>query len=248
MRVGTVRAIWRYPVKSMRGEALTAAPLGWHGLEGDRRYAFVRAGDVTNFPWLTGREVHEMLRYAPSFTDAAQPRTCPVRVRTPGGRDLAIEDEVLRAELESRSGVPLSLIQLNVGAFDSMPVSLVTTTALASFGSWLEEAPDARRFRPNLVIEPEVRDVPFPEDGWFGARLTFGERREGAADEALATVHVERPIKRCVMITRDPDTPESDPAIARVVARAHDNIAGVYGAPMTLGTIRVGDPVLLDRP
>lgn len=243
MRVGTVRAIWRYPVKSMRGEALTEAPLGWHGLEGDRRYAFVQRGDFTNFPWLTGREVHPMLHYAPFLTDSAEPRTCLVRVKTPDGRDLAIEDEALRAELEARAGRPLHLLHLNIGAFDSMPVSLLTTAALAGFGAHLEATPEARRFRPNLVIEPEQGDAPFPEDGWMGAHLTFGE--PSRPDRPM--LRVDRPISRCVMITRDPDGSESDPAIARVVAREHDNVAGVYGTPVALGTIQVGDPVWLDR-
>ena len=37
MRVGRVEALYRYPVKSMGGEALDAADLGWHGVDGDRR-------------------------------------------------------------------------------------------------------------------------------------------------------------------------------------------------------------------
>lgn len=248
MRIGTVRAIWRYPVKSMRGEALTSAPLYWHGLVGDRRYAFVQAGDTSNFPWLTAREVHEMLRYTPILADPTQPRTCPVHVRTPDGRDLAIEDEALRAELEARAGCPLHLLQLSIGAFDSQPVSLLTTRALASFGSWLEDAPDPRRFRANLVVEPEASDTAFPEDGWIGARLTFGANRDGEHPDERPSLRVNRAITRCVMITRDPDRPESDPNIARVVARTHDNLAGVYGTPVTLGTIHVGDSVEIDRP
>ena len=30
--VGTVEALYRYPVKSMAGEALASAELGWHGV------------------------------------------------------------------------------------------------------------------------------------------------------------------------------------------------------------------------
>ncbi len=43
--VGAVEALFRYPVKSMRGERLEVADLGWHGLDGDRRLAFRRADD-----------------------------------------------------------------------------------------------------------------------------------------------------------------------------------------------------------
>jgi uncharacterized protein len=52
-----VVGLWRYPVKSMAGEALVAAEVSWHGLAGDRRWAFVRDGVVrSGFPWLTLRE------------------------------------------------------------------------------------------------------------------------------------------------------------------------------------------------
>ena len=51
--VGRVCEIVRYPIKSMAGVPTDAAMLGWHGLEGDRRYAFRRVGDNSGFPWLS---------------------------------------------------------------------------------------------------------------------------------------------------------------------------------------------------
>ena len=45
IEIGHVEAIFRYPVKSMGGERLEAAKLGWHGLDGDRRLAFRRIDD-----------------------------------------------------------------------------------------------------------------------------------------------------------------------------------------------------------
>ena len=54
--VGRVSGLWRYPVKSMAGEALAQADVSWHGFAGDRRWAFVRPGIVrSDFPWLTIR-------------------------------------------------------------------------------------------------------------------------------------------------------------------------------------------------
>src|SRR3954451_9434855 len=61
----TVAAIYRYPVKAMAGESLTAAELRWHGLEGDRRYAFVQSDHTGDFPWLTIRELPGMMLYRP---------------------------------------------------------------------------------------------------------------------------------------------------------------------------------------
>ena len=52
LEIGRVEAIFRYPVKSMGGEPLEAARLGWHGLDGDRRLAF-RQLMTAAVSWLT---------------------------------------------------------------------------------------------------------------------------------------------------------------------------------------------------
>jgi hypothetical protein len=41
VRVGSVVALWRYPVKSMMGEELNACDVTDRGLLGDRRFAVV---------------------------------------------------------------------------------------------------------------------------------------------------------------------------------------------------------------
>ena len=72
--VGRVVALWRYPVKSMAGEELDGAEVSWHGLAGDRRWAFIRDGQArSGFPWLTMRERPELARYRPRFADPAGP-------------------------------------------------------------------------------------------------------------------------------------------------------------------------------
>jgi hypothetical protein len=50
IKIGEVEALFRYPVKSMSGEPLEVADLGWHGLDGDRRLAFRRVDDRSGFP------------------------------------------------------------------------------------------------------------------------------------------------------------------------------------------------------
>ena len=65
IKVGEVEALFRYPIKSMRGEPLEVADLGWHGLDGDRRLAFRRAGDRGGFPWLTASKLPELILFAP---------------------------------------------------------------------------------------------------------------------------------------------------------------------------------------
>ena len=61
------------------------------------------------------------------------------------------------------------------------------------------------------------------------------------------TVAVLQRDGRCMMVTLDPDTAEKTPAILKAVAKSHQGMAGVYGAVLTEGMIRKGDPVeLLD--
>lgn len=73
IEVGTVAALYRYPVKSMRGEAMERARLRWTGIDGDRQYAFYRAANASRSPWLTARQLAEMVLYAPRYADPADP-------------------------------------------------------------------------------------------------------------------------------------------------------------------------------
>src|SRR4051794_21563086 len=90
--VGVVRALWRYPVKSMAGQSVDAVDVSWHGLEGDRRYAFVREGlERSGFPWLTIRERSDMWHYVPRIAGDR------IVVRTPSGAELDVTDPALAA-------------------------------------------------------------------------------------------------------------------------------------------------------
>ncbi len=109
-QVGIIKALYRYPVKSMRGESVESATVHWHGLDGDRRYAFVRGDVRSSFPWLTGRQIAEMLRYVPQFTDPADVVNSPVEVLTPNGRSLPIKSPELLAELAEAYGAEVRLI------------------------------------------------------------------------------------------------------------------------------------------
>src|SRR5438552_10027209 len=74
--IGTVESLWRYPVKSMRGQELDEMFAGYAGVYGDRLFAFESAASPKGFPFLTGREQRQMVRYRPRFRDpekAARP-------------------------------------------------------------------------------------------------------------------------------------------------------------------------------
>ena len=229
--VGRVAALWRYPVKSMAGEELDGVEVSWHGLAGDRRWAFIRAGRVHNgFPWLTIRERPEMARYRPRFAEPDRPNASMTLVRTPSGGELDVADPALAAEL----GPGVRVIKQDRGIFDTMPLSLLTTQTLASLGQLVGTGLTAGRFRPNLLVDATGGD--FPEDAWVGRVLRVGGMR----------MRVDQRDRRCVMITIDPVTLFKNPAILRALARERDSWLGVYGSTVEPGRVAVGDPVELE--
>jgi hypothetical protein len=116
--VGRVAALWRYPVKSMAAEGLDGVEVSWHGLAGDRRWAFICDGQVRcGFPWLTIRERPELAHYRPRFTEPDRPNASPTLVRTPSGGELDVADPALAAEL----GPGVRIIKQDRGVFDTMP-------------------------------------------------------------------------------------------------------------------------------
>lgn len=230
--VGRVVALWRYPVKSMGGEPLDAADVFWHGLAGDRRWAFVRDDMArSGFPWLTIRERTEMGQYRPFFVDPGRPDVSLTTVRTPSGQDLDVLDPALAAEL----GPGVRVMKQDRGVFDTFPLSLITTRSIAGIGALIGAPLDVRRFRPNLLVEP-TGDAPFPEDGWVGSVLRVGALR----------MRVDKRDGRCVMVNVDPVTTERDPAVLRAIAQERQACLGVYGSTVEPGRVAVGDPVVLD--
>jgi uncharacterized protein len=229
--VGRVAALWRYPVKSMQAEELDRVEVSWHGLAGDRRWAFIRAGQVrSGFPWLTIRQLPQLARYRPRFAEPERPSASPTLVRTPSGGELDVTDPALAAEL----GPGVRVIKQDRGVFDTMPLSLITTQTLTGLGRMAGTDLAAARFRPNLLVDACGSD--FPEDAWVGRVLRIGALR----------MRVDLRDKRCVIVTMDPVTLRRNPAILRVIARERDSRVGVYGSAVEPGLVSVGDAVELE--
>jgi uncharacterized protein YcbX len=236
--VARVREIVRYPVKSMAGVSMDSAILGWHGLAGDRRYAFRRVGAEGGMPWLTGSRLPDFVLYRPvEFeTGAGEPR--PTHVRTPSGKKVELRGAELRAELAERFGGDVELMRLDHGIFDETPVSVINLATIAGVGREAGLDLDRRRFRANIVLETE-RDEPFLEDAWVGGTLLFGDESPRPA------VRVTMRDLRCVMIDIDPETAAQDARVMKTAVRLNGNYAGVYGTVVQPGTLRVGDRVSL---
>jgi uncharacterized protein YcbX len=238
IEIGHVEAIFRYPVKSMAGERLKAAHLGWHGLDGDRRLAFRRMKDRSGFPWLTASKLPDLVLFAPLRPEDAPPEDLPTHIRTPDGDELPVFGEDLAAEIGRRYGDPVQMMQLKHGIFDEASISVIASDTVHEIGQLAGLSLDVRRFRPNVVVRL-LRSVPFEENEWVGGVLSFGE-----ADDAPAITVTMRD-ERCSMVNLDPDTASPAPEVLKTIVRANQNHAGVYGMVTRIGRLAVGQTLIL---
>ena len=259
--IGQVDSLWRYPVKSMRGEEMDEMFAGYAGVYGDRLFAFVSDGQPKGFPYFTGREQRQMIRYRARFRDpakAASPSNLPeaeaysawslpasaaelpVDVETPDGEVFAIEDpaliDSLRAGIEH--GHEIRLIRSDRALTDCAPLSFFSLQTVAELEKESGTRIDKRQFRASVYL-----DLPglagFAEDEFVGRSLRLGSK--------VVAVITKRD-GRCMMITLDPETAEKSPAVLKTVAQKHNGKAGIYAAILAEGVIHKGDPVeLLDR-
>jgi hypothetical protein len=244
----------------MRGEELSELIVGFGGVYGDRLYAFTGADRPKAFPWFTGREQREMLRYRPRFRSpekairppnlaeaegvdpgvspvVADPADLALDVETPSGDVLAVDDPALIEELVQgrRGGQALTLLRSERALTDCRPVSLFSLQTAEQLGRELGVVLDKRRFRANVYLDLDA-STGFSEDAFIGQKLHIGTK---------VVLHILERDPRCAMISIDPDTAERDPAVLKQVTEAHEGRAGVYCAVLVEGTVRPGDAVEL---
>ena len=238
IRIGRIRELVRYPVKSMAGVAVESALLGFHGLQGDRRFAVRRLGDDSGFPFLTASRYPELVLYQPLGLDESSGEPLPTHIRTPEGRELELRSPELQSEIASRSGIGVELMKFKHGIFDDAAISVISLSTIAGIGRTAGLELDSRRFRANILLETEDTAT-FHEDAWVGGTLVFGE------GESKPAVSVTMRDLRCVMVNIDPDNASQDARVMKTVVGLNANNAGVYGTVVRSGTIHVGQSVSL---
>lgn len=237
IEIGQVEALFRYPVKSMAGERLEAAELGWHGIEGDRRLAFRKVNDRTAFPFLTAGKLPDLLLFSPHREEGAE-GALPTHIRTPDGETLPLFAEELAADVGRRHGAPVQMMQFRQGIFDDASISVIAIDTVHEISRLAGHEPDVRRFRPNVLVRL-LRPSPFQEDKWVGGVLSFGD-----GDDAPA-INVTMRDLRCSMVNLDPDSAASSPEVMKSVVRANQNTAGIYGTVIRTGRVEVGQKIFL---
>lgn len=166
--IGHVEALFRYPVKSMAGEPLEAASLGWHGLDGDRRLAFRRIDDRSGFPWLTAGKLPDLLLFAPQRSTHGAQGDLPTHIRTPDGEEMPLFADGLAAEVGGRCGTPVRMMHLKHGIFDEASISVIASDTVREIARLSGQRPDVRRFRPNVVVRLRRPAGSTRTTGWAG--------------------------------------------------------------------------------
>ena len=263
--VGSVVALWRYPVKSMMGEQLNASEVTDRGLLGDRRYALVdRETDRSRARVREVADSHpgDIHVEAPASSDGLP----AVRITLPDGRIVRSDDPDVDQVLSTDIGRDVALDRSAPEApsleeywpdmegldfrdalteetmlpgtfFDAGMVHLLTTATLERLGQLYPEGRfDVRRFRPNVVVAPTNGQAGFPENEWVGRTVAIGDE---------VRLRITKPCGRCVMTTLAQDDLPKDPGILRTAAQ-HNNVkVGVYASVERGGQVRRGDEVWL---
>src|SRR5215510_14394433 len=176
--IGTVTEIWRYPVQSMRGEALAAADIAESGVAGDRRYGVVDPDIGMVVSSAQGRRKwRDIVTLAARYPDAPSNGSAgpPVEILLPDGSSLRSDDKDIDVRLTAALGAAVHLADRAAEGkrsdYNHEPLHLLTTASLRQFAV---HHPAGRfapaRFRPNIVIDTGD-ETGFPEQGWIARRF-----------------------------------------------------------------------------
>lgn len=251
--VGRIIGLWRYPVKSMRGEVLANVEAGEGGFVGDRAFGVV---DVATGHLLSAKRVPELLRAHAMFRNDGE-----ATIVLPDGRVIGSDDPEVDERLSAWLGRGVFLDRPTAGQrgrieietdlddpsvvrefqtrpglfFDSVVMHLVTDASLRAAAAFHPAGPwVAERFRPNVLVESVVGEG-FIEDSWVGSALDVSGMR----------VDVQKRCQRCVLVTRAVGATPTDKDVLRTLAREHGGDLGVNAHVSGAGRVLVGDDLVV---
>jgi MOSC domain-containing protein len=249
-QIGTVQALWRYPVKSLAGEELQEAAIGEYGIEGDRRWALreLERGGI-----MSARVWSGLLGLRARYREGGR-----VEIELDGEK-LEVEEQAATERLSQHLGRRVQIervrrerpSQAEIEAvirgeafppardfFDEDVIHIIANGTLEHLRT-LNPAGDfdRRRFRANIYIDTGAERDGFIEDRWLDGELRVGESVRIAG---------LRPAIRCVMTTHQQPGLPRDMSILRTAAQHHGAYVGVFASIAAGGQVRVGDTVILE--
>ncbi len=230
--------MWRYPVKSLRGERLDEAEIGMEGVAGDRRYAIF---DLATGFGLTARRVPQLLFAAASMRpDGSAEITLPdgsiarddAALSDWLGRKVALRstEEVTQRRFENPEDFENEVtgrwepFEGSSGAFQDSGNAAVSLLSKPSMRDW-----EQQRFRANIVLDEAG------ENDLVGSRIRLG----------AAVLEVRKPLERCVMVTRpQPGEVDRDLDVLRTIHRELDGCLAIGAVVTAPGRVRAGDELV----
>ena len=235
---GTVKALWRYPVKSMAGNKLDEAVIAEGGILGDRAYAVIDGTSGRVGSAKTPKKWAALMALAADFVTppAAGAPLPPVRIVWPDGTEAASDGGDADARLSGTLGRPVTLTTerpetvslerldpladeetivdigelMMAGRFsDYAALHLITTATMARLAALSPESKfTARRFRPNVTIATPEGETGFVENDWVGRELAIGE---------AVRLRISDPTPRCSIPTLAREDLAKDPQVLRTI-------------------------------
>ncbi|MCC3272455.1 MOSC domain-containing protein [Arthrobacter zhangbolii] len=231
--VGTVRALYRYPVKSTAGEALAAVEVTRRGLRDDRLWAvYTNDGGIASGKRTRRfRPVPGLMQWSSSTAEDGVPL-----LTGPDGRSYRVDEPAASTALSSALGRELRVQpETTVQHHDETPLHLLTTSSLAALDDLTGAQVDERRFRANIIIDTGPERV-FTEDAWIGAELALGP-------EVLLQLGPGMP--RCVMVDQPQAGVDAGAKALKVLGAHHRAELGLQAHVLRTGMLRAGDTVTL---
>ncbi|WP_254450387.1 MOSC domain-containing protein [Cohnella herbarum] len=242
MIVGSVREMFRYPVKSFAGERLESeCNIEQYGLFGDRLHAFVDEKKEGWNSFITARGIPAMLNYRAIIEENSFEEGEPcVVVTAPDGKQYRWDEELLQ-EIQRLARVKISMKKYKTGSgegtgIDDSHILIVTDRSLLHLEALWGKELDPRRFRANLIVS--LNDQEGGEAEWIGKQLIIGS----------AEFRIDKGCERCSMITLHPDSLERDSSLLKVVNNELQLTFGVYASVVRTGVIAIGDEVRMTNP
>ena len=235
---GTVKALWRYPVKSMAGTKIDETLVTEGGILGDRGYAVIDKASGRVGSAKTPKKWAGLMALAADFTEPPQPGAPlpPVRIVWPDGTAVSSDGGDPDARLSETLGRPVTLTTrrpetpslerldplaadetivdigelMMAGRFsDYAALHLITTATMARLAELRPESKfNARRFRPNVTIATPEGQTGFVENDWVGREIAIGDE---------VRLRISDPTPRCSVPTLAQKDLEKDPQLLRTI-------------------------------
>lgn len=243
LRVGSVRSLYRYPVKSTAGQRLEAVAVTGRGLEHDRRWAVYTddGGIASGKRTRRFRPVPGLMQWSSAVEDgrnAGDSEEVVPLLLTPGGVSYRADDPAASRALSAAFGRELCLrAETSIPHHDETPLHVVTTSSLAALEGLSGGAVDERRFRANLVIDTGSLPA-FCEDHWVGRELEIGSG---------VILRLGEGMPRCAMIDQAQAGVAAGTKALKLLGRHHAAEFGLQAYVVHPGRLQAGDTVALRR-